>query len=93
MAVRVVDGFGVEEDNTEAAARSRRAMERFTRGAGVVAKVFWGTCSFLEALFGGNPPFSHHPGVREADLFFTHTHTQLRGVPSRFSVPFFFKKQ
>ena len=39
MAVRVVGGFDFEEGDAEAAARIRRAMERFTRGAGVVAKV------------------------------------------------------
>ena len=39
VAVRVVDEVGVEEDDTEAAARSRFAMERCTRGAKIVAKV------------------------------------------------------
>ena len=40
VAVRVVDEVEVEEDDAEAAARSRCAMERCTRGAKVVAKVF-----------------------------------------------------
>ena len=40
VAVRVVDEVEVEEDNAEAAARSRCAMERCTRGAKAVAKVF-----------------------------------------------------
>ena len=35
MAVRVVDGIGVEEGDAEAAARSRRAMERPHEGAGL----------------------------------------------------------
>ena len=37
VAVRAVGDVGVEEDDAEAAARSRRAMERCTQGAGVVA--------------------------------------------------------
>ena len=40
VAVRVVDEFEVGEDDAEAAARSRSAMERCTRGAKIVAKVF-----------------------------------------------------
>ena len=40
VAVRVVDEVEVEEDDAEAAARSRCAMERCTRGAKIVAKVF-----------------------------------------------------
>ena len=40
MAVRFVDEMEVEEGDAEAAARSRRAMERFTRGTKAVAKVF-----------------------------------------------------
>ena len=55
-AVRVVDGTGVEEDDSEAAARSRRVMERVTRGAEVVAKGFSGHAH----------SFSHHSGVSEA---------------------------
>ena len=40
VAVRVVDEVGVEEDDAEAAARSRRAVKRCTRGAKAVEKVF-----------------------------------------------------
>ena len=40
VAVRFVDEVGVEEDDAEAAARSRRAMELCTRGAKAVAEVF-----------------------------------------------------
>ena len=40
LAVRVVDEVEVEVNDAEAAARSRRAMELFTRGAKAVAKVF-----------------------------------------------------
>ena len=40
VAVRVVDELEVGEDDAEAAARSRCAMERCTRGAKIVAKVF-----------------------------------------------------
>ena len=39
VAVRVVGDVRVEEGDFEAAARSRRAMERCTRGAGVVGSV------------------------------------------------------
>ena len=39
VAVRVVDGAGVEEHGAEAAARSRRAMERSTQGAEAVGSV------------------------------------------------------
>ena len=39
VAVRVVGGAGVEEDDAEAFARSRRATERYTRGAEVLVKV------------------------------------------------------
>ena len=39
VAFRFVDDVGVEEVDAEAAAQSRRAMERHMRGAGVVAKV------------------------------------------------------
>ena len=38
-AVRVVDEVEVGEDDSEATARSRRAMERCTRGAGFVGCV------------------------------------------------------
>ena len=47
MAVRVVDDLGVEVDNAEIVARSRRAMERCTRGAGFVAKMVFWTGPFL----------------------------------------------
>ena len=47
MAVRAVDGSGVEEGDAEAAARSRRAMEPCTRGAEVVAKVLLGRVATL----------------------------------------------
>ena len=40
VAVRFVDEVGVEEDDAEAAARSRRAMGLCTRGAKAVAEVF-----------------------------------------------------
>ena len=46
-AVRVVDEVEVGEDDSEAAARSRRAMERCTRGANVVAEVFLGRVAIL----------------------------------------------
>ena len=39
VAVRVLYELEVEEDDTEAAARSRCAMERCTRGAKIVVKV------------------------------------------------------
>ena len=45
MAVRVVDDAWVEEYVAEAAARSRRAMERSTREAGFVAKALF--CLFV----------------------------------------------
>ena len=40
VAVRVVDGAGVDKGDAESVARSRRAMARCTREAGVVAKAF-----------------------------------------------------
>ena len=39
--------LGVEEGDAEAAVRSRRAMERCTRGAEVVAKVIFGRVAAL----------------------------------------------
>ena len=47
VAVRVVDDVGVNEGDAEAADRSRRAMERCTRGAEIVARVLFWTCPFL----------------------------------------------
>ena len=47
VAVRIVDEVGVEMDDAEVAARSRRAMELCTRGAGVIAEVLFWKCSFL----------------------------------------------
>ena len=47
MAVRVVGDVEVEEDDAEAAARSLRSMERCTRGAEVVAKMFLGGMAIL----------------------------------------------
>ena len=49
VAVRVVGDAWVERVDAEATVRSRRAMARCTRGAGVVAKVFFWTCPFLIA--------------------------------------------
>ena len=40
LVVRVFDEVGVEGDDSEAADRSRRAVERCTRGAKAVAEVF-----------------------------------------------------
>ena len=40
LAVRVIDDVEVDGGDSEAAARSRRAMERCTREAKVVAKLF-----------------------------------------------------
>ena len=40
MAVRFVDEMEVMEDDSGASARSRRAVERFIRGAKAVAIVF-----------------------------------------------------
>ena len=48
VAVRVLDGVGVEEGGAEAASRSRRAMEWCTRVAEVVAKLFL-ACPFLRS--------------------------------------------
>ena len=62
------------EDGVEAAARRRRAIERCTRGAGVVAEQkiatprWWGMvlAAGRKALSGQAHSFSHHPGVGEA---------------------------
>ena len=40
VAIRFIGEVGVEEDDAEAAARSRRVMERCTRGAKAVEEVF-----------------------------------------------------
>ena len=40
VAIRFIDEVGIKEDYSEAAARSRRAMERCTRGDKAVAEVF-----------------------------------------------------
>ena len=40
VAIRFIDEVGAEEDDAEGSARSRRAMERCTRGAKAVAEVF-----------------------------------------------------
>ena len=47
VAVRVVVGVGVKVGDAEAAARSRRAIERNKQRAEVVAKVVFWTCPFL----------------------------------------------
>ena len=47
VAVRVVGAAGVEEGDAEVAARSRLAMERCTRGDGVVAELLFWTWPFL----------------------------------------------
>ena len=47
VADSVVDDAGFEKDDAKAAARSRRAIERCTRGAGDVAKVLLRTCPYL----------------------------------------------
>ena len=47
LAVRVVGNVKLEGGDAEAAARSRRAMGRCTRGAGVVANVCLGKCPIL----------------------------------------------
>ena len=53
MAVHVADEVEVEEYDTEAAARSRRAMERCTHGADVVGSVALGIISRTnKCLFG-----------------------------------------
>ena len=51
VAVRFLDEMEVEEEDAEAAARSRRAMVRYTRGAKAVAKIF------LEGIAGLFLPF------------------------------------
>ena len=51
VAVRVVGGAGVEEDYAEAVARRRLAMERCTRGAGVVRGVALRTISRNGTIF------------------------------------------
>ena len=70
VAVRVFGGAGVEEGDAEAATRSRRDMERFTRGAGVVAKLFFWTCPFLLS------PFRREKGLRNT-LAWTRTTRRL----------------
>ena len=56
MAARVVGCFGFKESDAEDAARSRRAMGRCAKWAGVVGKRFLGKL----------PSFSHPSGAREA---------------------------
>ena len=47
VGVRVVDAVGVEGDDSEAVARSRRAVERRTRGAKAVSKVLLERIAYL----------------------------------------------
>ena len=77
MAVLVIGGVEVQNGDAKAAARSRRAMERCTRGAEVVEKVppappspqCWKVvlATGRKALSAGHAySFSHYSGVREA---------------------------